>query len=808
MDTFLKDIRFGFRMLWKRPGFTIVTILTLALGIGANTAIFTVVNAALLRPFPYREPDRLVHIWESKPQQQFKQREASYQDYNDWKERNRVFEDLAGYQPGQSFTLTGRETPERIQAARVTSSFFDLLGVEAILGRTFLKDEDRPGGDRLAILSYGLWQRRFGADPQIVGQSLTLNGSSYTVAGILPAYFHFAPAGQAELWVPLNPNSEEVNRRFYHWINVIARLKPGISLEQSQTDMSGVAGQIEQEQKSTHTGVGIRIVSLSDQIVGNVRPILFVLLGAVGFVLLIACANVANLLLARATSRRKEIAIRLALGAGRLRVLRQLLTESVLLSLLGGAAGLFWAQWGIELLIAPIPNFQLASMPYLKGLSIDSGVLAFTAGLSLLTGIFFGLAPALQTLKLDLQDSLKEGGKTSSGSTRNSLRKLLVVSEVALALVLLVGAGLFLKSTLRLLQVDPGFNPNNLLTLQISLPATKYTEEAQLVAFHDQLLSKIGALPGVKGVAGTTKLPLIGGTSSKFIVEGRPAPAPGEEIEANTRDVTPEYFSVMGAPLLKGRYFTEKDNKTAPNYLIINKTLSDRLFPDEDPIGKRLLFSPTQKYEIVGVVGDMKEGSLDTLPTPTVYGAYLQDPGSTMTLVVRTGSDPNSFTGTVRKEVEEMDRDIPIFNVQSMDQLIANSPSTFSRKYPSFLIGAFALVALILSGIGIYGVISYSVTQRSHELGIRMALGASRLDILKLVLGQGMILILSGIGIGLVAALLLTRSMSSLLFNVSRTDPTTFLLVSILLTIVALIACFIPAQRATRVDPMVALRYE
>ena len=809
MGNLLQDLRYGFRVLLKKPGFTVVAILTLALGVGANTAIFTVVDAALLRPLPYKEPARLVHLWETTPRQQFSEREASYPDYLDWKGNNQVFEDLAGY-TRRSFTLTGIDAPDRLQGAAVTDNFFQVLGVEPIMGRSFRKGEDQPGAERLVILSHGLWQRRFGADPNVVGRSLTLNGDSYTVAGILPKDFQFAPAGAVELWTPLNPNPDQMTRRFMHWLNVIARLKLGVSREQAQAGMAPIARAIEQEYSESHAGTGIKAVSLHEQIVGKVKPILLVLLGAVCFVLLIACANVANLLLARSAARRKEIAIRTALGASRWRLIRQLLTESVALALLGGAAGLLLAQWGVGLLVAGIPESQLVSMPYLRGLDINGWVLLFTFAVSLLTGLVFGLAPALQASKLNLQESLKDGGKTSAVQTRQRLRNLLVVSEIALALVLLVGAGLMMKSLVRLLAVDPGFNPDNLLTMRVLLPMNKYAEEAKLIAFHQQLISRVENLPGVKGVGSVNILPLLGGNTATFIAEGRPAPPPGEEAESNIRDVNSSYFAVMGVPLVSGRYFTDQDKQDAPPVVIINQTLAARLFPGEDAVGHRLLYTklPLPPFEIVGVVRDEKVTGLDSATTPVVYGPYLQGPNNSISLVVRTSTDPNSMAAAVRGEIQALDPDLPVFDVRTMEQIIDTSPSAFLRRYPAFLIGVFAAVGLLLAMVGIYGVISYSVSQRTHEIGVRMALGARRRDIFKMIVGQGLILTLVGVACGIVAALVLTRFLSSLLFGVSATDPLTYVVVSLPLVLVALAACYIPARKATKVDPMVALRYE
>jgi putative ABC transport system permease protein len=809
MGNLLQDLRYGARMLLKRPSFTVVALLTLAFGIGANTAIFTVVNAALLRPLPFREPDRLVHLWESTPQNQFGEREASYPDYLDWKAGTQTFEGLAGYSR-RSFALTGRETPDRFEGAAVTDGFFQVLGVAPVLGRGFQPGEDKAGAARLVILSHGLWQRRFGGDPNILGQSLVLDGNNYTVIGVLPQSFQFAPAGAAELWVPLNPSQGQMSRRFQHWLNIVGRLKQGVTFEQARAEMSVVAASIAQQYPDSHTGTGIRLIALHEQITGKVRPILLILLGAVGFVLLIACANVANLMLARASARQKEIAIRTAMGASRWRLIRQLLTESVLLALMGGGIGLLLAQWGVDLLVAAIPQSQLSSMPYLQGLGLDARVLLFALAVSLVTGIVFGLAPAFQSSKLNLLESLKDGGRTSGIHVRQGLRNSLVVAEIAIALVLLVGAGLMMKSLFRLLAVDPGFNPDHLLTMHVSLPTVKYPEDGNVIAFHQQLLERIENLPGVTGVGSVSVLPLLGGDTTRLVVEGRPVPPPGEELEANYRDVSNSYFRTMGVPVIRGREFTDLDKQGTPEVVIINQTMANRLFPGQDPVGQHLAFANNQVkgLEIVGVVGDEKVTRLDSATTPVLYVSFLQDPSRTLNLVVRTTSDPEAISGAARGAIQSLDADLAVFGVSTMERLISNSPSTFLRRYPAFLIGVFAGVALLLAMVGIYGVISYTVTQRTHEIGVRMALGAQRSDIFKMILGQGLMLTLAGVGCGLLAALVLTRFLSSMLFGVTATDPLTYAAVSLPLVLIAMLASYIPARKATRVDPMVALRYE
>jgi len=810
MESLIKDLRYGVRMLRRRPGFTIVTVLTLALGIGGNTAIFTVVNASLLRPFPFKDPDRLVHVWETNKQEhnQFNKREASYPDYLDWKEYNDVFEDVAGYQGG-SVMLSGREGAERVPSARVTANFFSTLGVEATLGRTFRPGEDRAESEAVVMLSHSYWQRHFGASPDATGQTLSINGNSFQIVGVLPPSFKFAKAGDAELWLPLRPSRGQLERRFMHWLNVIARIKPGTSFEQAQTGMDALARRYEERDPQYHTGIGLRIVPLRDEFLGPVGPVLLVLLGAVGFVLLIACSNVASLLLARSASRRKEVAIRQAMGATRLRLVRQLLTESLVLSLAGGAIGLLWAGWGVDLLIAAIPGSMIAYMPYLQQTAIDGQVLAFTAGVTLLTGLIFGIAPAIQASGVELQDALKEGGR--AGTSRHRLRSLLVVSEIALAMVLLVGAGLMMQSLLRLLGTDPGFDTRNLLAAELVLPA-KYADESKAIPFHRQMISRIESLPGVRGAATVSVLPLSGGgDTGTFRVEGQPETGINEGTEANLRTVSANYFDLMGIPLIRGRYLSEQDDMSSRNVVVVNKTLVNLVFDGQDPIGKRIIFGFDSRripWEIVGVVGDENVVGLDTAATPVVYFSYVQDGGMYLGLVVRTDIEPESLIASLRREMRAMEPDLAVFGETSMEQLIASSPYTFIRRYPAMLIAAFALFSLALASLGIHGVISYSVEQRTREIGIRMALGAGRGDILRLVIGQGIALTAAGIGIGLIAAFALTRLMASFLFGVSATDPATFIAVAFVLGAVALTACYIPARRATKVDPLVALRYE
>lgn len=807
MQTILQDLRYGFRTLTNKPGFTIVSVFTLALGIGANTAIFTVVDAALLRGLPYQSPDRLYHLFERTPQAEFPQREFSYPDYQDY-QQNQVFTELAAYTGGGGI-ITGRGEPERVFAPSASANFFTMLGVEPLVGRTFQPGEDKPGAERTAVLTYGLWQRMFGGDPTVIGQALTINGNSYTVIGVLPASFQFA-FRPADLWLPYQPTEAQLTRRFMHGTNLIGRLASGASVAQAQSEISAIAARIEAEHNQSHAGTGVTLVPLQEQVVGQVRPILLVLLGAVGFVLPIACANLASLLLTRSIARQKEIAIRAALGAQSRRLVRQLLTESVMLAMAGGAAGLLIASIGVDALVAALPDAQLNSLPFLKSLRIDPGILAFALGLSLLTGVVFGLAPALQSSRVDLLGALKEGGRTGTGAARQRLRGALVVTEIALAVVLLVGAGLMMKSLLRLLQVDVGFNPQNVLTMTVGLPASKYSEANRRISFHDQLTERITALPGVAGASIVNILPLVGGNTTRFTVEGDPAPPPGQEIEANFRVTGAGYFQTMGIPLINGRFFDERDKADAPGVVAISKTVAERVFAGRDPIGQRLHYPGLNGPPdlIVGVVGDVKITGLDDAIKPVLYYPYLQDPSTFTNLVVRTTADPATLVNVIRNECRTLEPDVAIFSVRTIEEMINDAPAAFMRRFPAFLIGIFAAVALLLATVGIYGVVSYSVSQQTHDIGVRMALGARAADILKMVLKQGLTLALLGLTIGVLAALALTRLLSSLLYEVQTSDPAILLSVAALLVVVALVACYLPARRATRVDPMIALRYE
>jgi predicted permease len=799
----LQDTKYGARMLRKSPGLTGVAVLSLALGIGAISTIFSFVNGIMLRPLPYQEPERLVLLDETAFKQGVASMSVSFPNFLDWREQNHSFEDIACYQ-ADGFIIGGGAEPELVMAAFVNQGLFEVLGVAPILGRTFTADEDQPDHDQVVILSHSLWQRRFGADPNILGQTLLLNNRSRTVIGVMPKGFQFPEV--AEAWGPLALNTK-LWTRTDHGLLAIARLKRGVTIEQEQAEMISIASNIEAQNPITNEGLSVNVIALRAGLVGDYKKALLILLGVVGFVLLIACVNVANLLLARATARQKEIAIRAALGANRRRIFRQLLTESLLLGLISGALGLVLALWGMDLLLAAIP----IDIPFWMKFDLDGRVLGFTAACSLLTGFVFGTAPALEASNPDLNETLKEGGRSGAAGGRHRLRSLLVVAEIALSLVLLVGAGLMMRSFVSLQNVNAGIKPEGVLTMYIALPGAKYREPEKRIAFFGQLLERVRAIPGVQSAGTNSGLPLAGNNWGRSLtVEGYPVLSVGEAPTINHCLISPNYFSAMGITILKGRDFDERDTREATKVTIVDERLAREYWPDEDPIGKRIRFGPPEDNEpwhtIVGVVGEVKHQRLDASTRESVYLPFAQKPISKSSLAIRTSGRPESLIAAVRSQVRELDPDLPLIRVMPMTEIVARS--VWQPRLYTALFGVFAAVALILATVGIYGVMSYAVTQRTREIGLRMALGAQRQDVLKLVVGQGVLLATIGVGVGLVAAVALTRLMSSLLFGVTATDPITFAAVSVLLAGVALGACFIPARRATKVDPMVALRYE
>jgi predicted permease len=807
LDDLSQDLRYALRGLRKHRAFTIVAVITLALGIGANTAIFTVINTVLLRPLPYEQPDQLVVLTET-----ISERPAgvSYQNFVDWRNQNSVFENIAAVRPRESFNLTGAGESERLQGRLVSANFLSTLGIKPVRGRDFLAEDDQPSATPVAIISHALWQRRFGADESIIGKQLTLNNQQVTVIGITPPNFRFG--ADADVSVPIGLSAERFKLRGKDpGITAFARLKQGTSIDNANAELNTIAARLEQQYPDTNSGRRVRIESLRESVVGDIRPMLLTLLAAVGFVLLIACANVANLLLTRSAGRQREMAIRTALGAGRRRILRQLFTESIVLALAGGVVGLLLAIWGTSVLSTYLPE----GIPRMNELGIDARVLAFTFGASLLTGVFFGLAPALQSGKTNLTETLKEGERNSSPG-HNRVGRLLVISEVAVTLVLLVGAGLLVKSFWRLSQVNPGFDPQNVLAMQISINA-RPDEGPRVDNFLTELKQSVTQLPGVKSVSVSNGLPFEGANFPPIVLEGKPAPPPGQDPSGLLYIVSPDYFKTMGIDLVRGRLFSTEDRKDTTPVALIDEVFARQHFPNEDPIGKhfKLNTPDADSREIIGVVRHVEHSSLEgrTTNTAEFYFNFDQFPLATLpryvrrvNLLVRTTVEPLSLAGPVRNQIAALDKDQAVFNVRTMEQALAQSVA--ARRFSMILLAVFALLALTLAAVGIYGVISYSVAQRTREVGIRMALGAKTFDVLNLVMRDGLKLVLIGIVVGLAGALLLTRLMSTLLFGVTATDAVTYVSVALGLIIVALFACCIPARRATKVDPLVALRFE
>ena len=810
----LKDLLHGIRSLLKRPGFSAIIVLTLAVGIGANTAVFSVVNATLFRQLPFREPEQLVTLWEKNPERGYEQNPPAAGNYIDWRDQNRVFAQMAAYAPSRQFNVSMGDQPERYAGATVSASLFEVLGVGALKGRVFNSNDETPGNNQVVLISYNFWQKKLPgvSDPQ--GKSIILDGKPYTIVGVMPEGFQF-PGGSgtvlriftpsaADLWTPLTLDAHETEQRSSHYLNVIARLKPGTTAAQATAEMDAIQQRIEQLYPTFYVGSNVKLVPLDEQVIGTVRRPVLILWGAVGFVLLISCANVANLMLVHATSRKREIAVRTALGATRSRLVRLLLTESLLLSLAGGTAGILLAMWFVRAFATIVPQ----TFPRHEEIRVDTVVLMFTFLTSVVTGLAFGLAPVLQSIKVDLTHALKAGGRTvAEGGRSLRLRNLLVTAQLSLTLMLLIGAALMVQSFMRLGNVSPGFNPDRLLTMEVSLPIDNYPRARRPLVFQ-QLIQRTQTLPGVVSVAAAKHLPLSGDNMNfAFDIEKRPFPQ-GESPGADCRMVTSDYFTTLGIPLIKGRFFKESDTLDAPHVLLINEAMAHTFFPNEDPIGQRLqLGINNYSGQIVGVVGDVKHVGLDAPTNHEVYISFAQAPFSTdMTLIARTSGDPMTIVGAVRNEIKGLDPQVAVGKVKTMEAITKESIG--DARFRTLLLSIFGVVALVLAAVGVYGVISYSVTRRTHEIGIRMALGAQIADVRKLVITSGMKLALVGTVVGLAGAYALTRLLTNLLFGLAPTDPPTFVIVSFVLLFVALTACYIPARRAAKVDPLVALRYE
>ena len=808
-DEMFQDLRYGARMLLKNPGFTLVAVLTLALGIGANTAIFSVVNATMLRPLPYSEPERLVQVWETKPRANRWSDWVSYPDFRDWREQNTVFDEIGACRT-LAFNLTGGDSPESLPGAYVSASLFTVLGVKPILGRTFLAEEDRPGANRVAVISHGLWQRRFGADPGLIGKTIQVDGESHVVVGIMPPDFKFhwlkAWRGiESDIWLPQGPPSE-LQDRFSHNFRVVARLKRDVTVEQAQANMDAIVRGVAAREPSSHEGMGAKVMSLQRKVTQGAKPALLLLSAAIGLVLLIACGNVANMLLAQNDARRHETAIRGALGASPVRLIRQRLTESMLLGLLGGGAGLLLAFMAIQFIIKLGPD-----IPRLDRTSIDLRVLSATLCLSLLTGLLFGTIPALRSSRLDVNETLKQGGRGIIWRDGAGLRSILLVGEMAMALTLLVGAGLLIRSFLQLQSVESGFDATRVLKAWMMLPEKQYPTSRQQAQFIRQVVERVQALPEVETAAASTILPLYSNDSGPFRVEGQSAPQPNKSVVyAECPKITPDYFRVVGIRLLQGRTFTWADDEISPEVAIVSEGMARRYWPGEDAIGKLVSIDVRDGQpvwrQIVGVVNDVKHDGLTAATRPHIYIPTMQLTYPGAILAVRSKGDPAALANTIRREVAAVDRNQPLIDVGTMEKVVSDSVA--DRRFQMTLLAIFAAVALILAATGVYSVMATAVARRTHEMGVRLALGATARDVLKLVVGQGMKLALVGVGVGLAAAFGLTRLMRRLLFGVSALDPLTFIAVALLLAVVALIACYIPARRAMRVDPLTALRSE
>ena len=807
MDSLLRDVKFSIRSLLKHPGFAAVAVLTLALGIAANTTIFSTEDALILHPFSFPNQQRLLVLWEQNLAVGNMRGLVAPGNFTDWREQNQTCEQVVGI-GHESFNLADGAHAERFPGYGVTQGFFDALGVKAERGRTFLPEESESGHEQVVVLKHSFWQQHLGGDPNIVGKPITLNRKVFTVVGVMPADFNY-PYNGGEMWTPLVFDRDDLHNRGSHYLRVIGLLKPGVSIAQAQTDLRAIAKRSQQQFPETNSGRDAAVVTLTDDAVRGANTGVPIIMGAVVFVLLIACANVANLLLVRAASRQRETAVRLALGASRMRLIREALTESVLLALVGGALGLFISVWSIQALAHGIPEGFSKFIPGWSRLGVNLNVLAFTFIVSLLAGVFAGLASVWHSTKTNLNEALKAGSRSDSRGGHSRLRNVLVISEVALSLVLLIGAGLMVRSFMEMLRADLGIRPENVVAMETSLPSDEYKEENKRLAFYQQLLGRVGSLPGVVKAGAVNIVPFSSSyNSNTFQILGQPPFPKGREPEAELRTATPGYFDAIGTTLHTGRLFTEQDDAKATKVVLINETFARRFLPGQQPIGQRLQLGGSEKdvSEIIGVVADVKNDDLDERPDPSMYLPYAQNVSLNMNLVIRATQDPIQLASAVRSEVRALDPTLPVSNVKTISQMIYERISP--KRLMTYILTVFALCALLLAAVGIYGVMSYAVTQRTQEIGIRMALGAQVADVLKLVVKNGMSLALIGVAIGLAGAFALTRLLASLLFHVTSTDAVTFAGVSTCLILVALLACYLPARRATKVDPLVALRDE
>jgi putative ABC transport system permease protein len=802
MGVIFQDLRYALRTLSRNPAFSFIVVLIIALGIGANTAIFSFVNGVLLSRLPFPEPDRIIVLGERNPEKS-RSGVVSPRNLEDWEKQSGTIEQFGAWRDWR-FDIRTPEGPSLVSAGIASPGLFAALGVKPVAGRLFLAEDNQPGRDHVVLITYRYWQANLEGDPAVIGQPIMLDNESFTIVGVLPPQLGALALGRFDIWAPVSVDPDQYLDRHVRNRRVYARLKPGVSIKEAQAEMDVIAQQLAEQYPKDNAGYNVSVASLGDTQVRDVRPALLVFLGAVGLVLLIACANVANLLLARAAARRKEFAIRAALGAGRPRLIRQLLTEAVALALVGGMIGVLLAFWIVDLFVAISPG----NIPRLDQVKLDGRVVVFALTLSLLTGVLFGLSPAIGSSKVNLVEHLKEGQRGSAAGLAARLRGLLVISQVALALVLLVGAGLLGQTFVSLVTLKPGFNPEHLLTFQLFPPMERYKKGTEVTAFYQRATEEFRSIPGVQSVGATSAGPQFGGYEPvDFLVQGKTAPASGEYPHARYYNVGPDYFQTMQTPLLSGREFTDRDTPNAPAVAIINQTMARRHFPGEDPLGKRLLLvREKEALEIVGVVGDVRRFEVDDVVEPEIYYAYMQRPRWASYFVIRTDADATSIVGAARSRMLAVDKDVPVLNVAAIDQLV--SAALREPRFNTVLIGVFAGLALLLASVGLYAVIAYSVTQRTHEIGVRITVGAGQRDIFRLIVGQGMILALIGVAIGLAASMALTRAMSSLLFGVSATDPLTFAAIALLLTFVSLVACYVPARRAMKVDPMVALRHE